>query len=496
MIRRLLKIFFALAPRVLAYREFRQRILKGKPISVKEIETEAKKFVDTLIDLGPTFIKLGQVLSVRPDVMPEAYIKELARLQDDVPPAPYDEVEKIIKEEIGEDLKIIDKKPISAASLGQVYLGEYKGKLVAVKVNRPRIREIVKEDIEVIKRLLPLLRLIFDESFVEIIKIFMEEFSKRIFEEMDYNKEAFYLNKIKEELSDYQTLRIPNVIKSTKRVLIMEYIRGFKVTSDEAKKIVDKKILAYRVFRLFMYLLLSKEYFHADPHPGNISVDEEGNLILYDFGMAGRIDEKTRSLLIRAYVAMVRMDSDSLVRVLDQLGAIQPFADRKVLSRGLKLFMQSMEGIEIDRLELEDFMKLADEVFFKFPLRMPSKLVLPFRMINVLDGTCREIDEDFDFVKSSITFLEEEGYTTKVVIEQTRELLDGLWNRFRNFLLSYSQQQEVQVYNRRKENSILQYTPQLVLVATIILYIFTKNITLTLIMIILALSLMLNNNRK
>ena len=155
-----------------------------------------------------------------------------------------------------------------------------------------------------------------------------------------------------------------------------------------------------------------------------------------------------------------------------------------------------MEGIEIDRLELEDFMKLADEVFFKFPLRMPPKLVLPFRMINVLNGTCREIDEDFDFVKSSITFLEEEGYTTKVFIEQTRELLDGLWNRFRNFLLSYSQQQEVQVYNRRKENSILQYTPQLVLVATIILYIFTKNITLTLIMIILALSLMLNNNRK
>ncbi|WP_338604210.1 AarF/ABC1/UbiB kinase family protein [Sulfolobus tengchongensis] len=496
MIRRLLKVFFALAPRIIAYREFRQRILKEKPINEQEMAEEAKKLVDTLIDLGPTFIKFGQILSVRPDLMPEIYIKELARLQDEVPPAPYDQVKDVIREDLGDDVKII--KEISSASLGQVYLGEYNGKLVAIKVNRPRIRDIVSEDLQVMKKLLPLLRFVFDESFLEIIKIFIDEFSKRIFEEMDYTKEAFYLNKIKEELADYPSLKIPSVIKATKRVLVMEYIKGYKVTSDEAKKVVDEKILAYRVFRLFMYMLLSKDYFHADPHPGNIAVDDEGNLVLYDFGMSGKIDEKTRSLLIRAYVAMVRMDADLLVRVLDELGAIQPFADRRVLAKGLKLFMQSMQGIEVSELELQDFMKLADQVFFKFPLRMPQKLVLPFRMINVLDGTCREIDNNFDFVKSSIAFLEEEGYTTKVAMEQAREIIDGIWNRFRSFLLSYSQPQEIIAIsnNTRRSASIIDYLPQIILVATIALYIITKDVVVTLLLILLALSLMFTSNNR
>ncbi|MEM4001328.1 MAG: AarF/UbiB family protein, partial [Saccharolobus sp.] len=180
MIKRLLKVFFKLTPRVLAYRAFRNRILKEMPIDEKEIAEEAKKFVDTLIELGPTFIKFGQILSVRPDIMPEAYIKELARLQDDVPPAPFNQVSKIIEEELGDSVKIL--KELSSASLGQVYLGEYKGKIVAIKVNRPRIKEIVNEDIQVVKKLLPLLRFVFDESFTEIIKVFLEEFSRRIFE--------------------------------------------------------------------------------------------------------------------------------------------------------------------------------------------------------------------------------------------------------------------------------------------------------------------------
>lgn len=194
---------------------------------------------------------------------------------------------------------------------------------------------------------------------------------------------------------------------------------------------------------------------------------------------------------------MIRMDADSLVRVLDELGAIQPFADRRVLAKGLKLFMQAMQGIEVSELELEDFMKLADQVFFKFPLRMPSKLVLPFRMINVLDGTCREIDKDFDFVKSSITFLEEEGYTTKVVIEQVREIVDGIWNRFRSFLLSYSQQQElINIQSGRKGSIITNYIPQMILVITIIFYAITKDIIITLLMVILALSIPLSGRKN
>ncbi|MEM4746815.1 MAG: AarF/UbiB family protein, partial [Metallosphaera sp.] len=164
-ISRAITILRKMTPRVLKYRDFRNRILKGEKVPREELEEEARKFVDTMIELGPTFIKFGQVLSVRADVLPQEYMKELQRLQDEVPPAKFDEVKEVIFREAGDVIQEVDPRPLAAASLGQVHVGLSKdGRKVAIKVNRPGVEEILREDISVIKTFLPLTRLILDSS--------------------------------------------------------------------------------------------------------------------------------------------------------------------------------------------------------------------------------------------------------------------------------------------------------------------------------------------
>ncbi|WP_287689250.1 AarF/UbiB family protein [Metallosphaera javensis (ex Sakai et al. 2022)] len=423
-ISRTFTILRKMTPRLLRYRDFRRRILKGETIPREELEEEARKFVDTMIELGPTFIKLGQVLSVRADVLPQEYMRELQRLQDEVPPAPFEQVKEMIFREAGDVIREVDPTPLAAASLGQVHRGISKdGKEIAIKVNRPGVEDILKADISVMRRFLPLTRLILDSSLVETLKLIFRQFSSRIFEELNYEREAFYTEKLREELEGFR-VRIPTTIKATKHVLVMEYIPGMKITSQEALNRFDRKGLAWRVFKVFVYPVLKGEYFHADPHPGNISVDEDGNIILYDFGMAGYIDRETRVKLIRMYVTISRGDPLMLVNVLDQLGAVQPYADRKVLAKGFDLMIREMKGVPVDQLELEEFNRLASEAFFKFPLRLPEKIALYFRMSSVLEGTCRMIDPEFDFLPNLVRLVEEEGLMRMALVDEVMDYVN------------------------------------------------------------------------
>ncbi|QKQ99060.1 AarF/ABC1/UbiB kinase family protein [Metallosphaera tengchongensis] len=446
-IKRGLVILRKMTPRLLKYRSIRKRILQNKEVPKEEIEEEARKFVDTMIELGPTFIKLGQVLSVHPDVLPQEYMRELQRLQDEVPPAPYDQVKEMIFKEAGDIIQDVDPEPVAAASLGQVHVGVLKdGTKVAIKVNRPRVEEVLKEDISLIRTFLPFTRLLLDAGLVEALSLIFRQFSTRIFEELNYEKEAFYTSKIKDELEGFR-VKIPRTIKASRHVLVMEYLPGFKITSKEALESFDRKNLAWRVFKVFVYPVLKGEYFHADPHPGNISIDQDGNIILYDFGMSGYIDRETRIKLIRMYVTISRGDPIMLVNVLDQLGAIQPYADRKLLAKGFELMIKGIKGIPVDQLELEEFNRLASEAFFKFPLRLPERIALYFRMSSVLEGTCRMIDPDFDFLPNLVRLVEEEGLLRLAFVDEVMDYVNFLSTGMKERMLK-SPQGEVR--NSRK----------------------------------------------
>ena len=481
-----IQVIFKLAPRVLKLREFRQREFEGKPVDEKEMEKEAKKLLDAFLSLGPAFIKLGQILSVHSDVLPEPYLKELSKLQDEVPPAPWEEVEKIIKEDLKEKYYEyeINPKAISSASIGQVYLAKEKktGRTVVFKVNRPNIKEIAERDVKVIKTLLPLTKYLFDESFYESLVAIVNDFSKRIFEEMDFTKEAFYMKKLKEELEEFPDVRVPEAYYFTKRVLIMEYLKGYKVTSEEAKKIVPPNYLAYKVFKVFMLLLLTKEYFHADPHPGNLAVDERGNLIIYDFGMVGRMDKETRNRLLRAYAALIRLDAIGLVKVLEELGAIQPEADRELLAKGIELFLKTFEGVSAETLEVETFLNAANEVFYRFPLKIPEKLAIYIRMTSVLGGTCTQIDPDFNFFVNLQQLIEEEGLQWSAMFDDIRNTIQSAVKKFRLSLL------EKPIVVQKKNNKITVIA-SLIVIFAIIYYLLSHDAVVSILIGMFALTI-------
>lgn len=478
MIGRTLKIVFKLAPRLWNYRRIRRKLLRDEKVNESLVRNEAKKFVKTLIDLGPTFVKLGQILSVRSDIFPQEYLEELGKLQDEVPPSPFNEILKIIREELGRDDILIEEKPIGSASLGQVHKGFFRGRDVAIKVNRPNVKEILETDIRILKRLIPLFKLILDKNLIENFKTVLEEFSIKVFEEIDYTKEAFYMKKIKEELEGYPII-IPNVLFYTKRVLIMEYIPGYKITSNEAKLIVNNKLLAQRVFRLYMTMLLKKNYFHADPHPGNLAVDNKGNLILYDYGMVDKIDDKTRRLLIRAYFAITSLNAEELVRTLDELGAIDPFANRRLLTKGIELFLREFAGYEVNYNEIMDFLNIANKVFYRFPLRLPSKLVYALRTLMVLEGTCRLIDPDFNLFESMRDYMKYESMNNEFLIIRIRTILDN----FINIIFKRDNERAEMIKN---ENNKYIYISYFLLIFSVIIYLISKDLILTLIIIIIS----------
>ncbi|AHC51872.1 glycosyl transferase family 1 [Sulfolobus acidocaldarius SUSAZ] len=489
---RTLSVIIKLLPRVIKIRNYRNAILNNEQVDEKEMEKEAEKLVDTLISLGPIFIKFGQLLSVHSDILPQPYLKALSRLQDDVDPPPWEEIKKILEEDLGNKLNEyeIDLTPISSASIGVVYIAKRKkdGKLVVIKVNRPNIKEMANQDVNVLKSLAPLTKYVFDESFYESFKVLVDNFGKKIYEEMDFTIEEFHMKKIKEEMSDYPWIRIPEPYLATKRVLIMEYVKGYKVTSEEAKRIMRAPDLSYMVFRTFMVMLLTKEYFHADPHPGNIALDEKGNLILYDFGIVGRMDRDTRLRLLRAYGALLGFDSIGLVKVLEELGAIQPEADREILAKGIGLFLEQFQGITPETLEVEQFLEAANEVFYRFPLKIPDKLAIYIRMTSILGGTCTRIDPEFNFFLNLQKLVEEEGLLFEAMINDMRSTISSAIQKFRLSLL----EKPILLNKKSTSEKISRYLSFSFIVIALLTYLYDRNSILPLLIAIIALVIIMN----
>ena len=280
--KRFFQVVWKLLPVALNYRRDRREIRRaeGRLVHPETYKKHAIKAVNLFINLGPAYIKLGQLLSVRPDVLPQPYIDEFSKLQDEVPPAPFEEVEPIIKQELGKPISEVfdsfEKDAVTGASLGQVYRAIYKGEQVVVKVNRPGIRQKIEIDTKVLRRLVPLVGRLVDKSLQFTAQSVIEQFSDTIKEEMDYREEAQSLFAIKKNLRSEKDVVIPEIYPeiSSEKLLVLEYIAGIKIIDvksiDEAG--IDRKKLARRVAKIFFMMLLSQDLFHADPHPGNMAV--------------------------------------------------------------------------------------------------------------------------------------------------------------------------------------------------------------------------------
>ncbi|MEM0155682.1 MAG: AarF/ABC1/UbiB kinase family protein [Thermoplasmataceae archaeon] len=381
--------------------------------------------VEAFIRLGPTFIKLGQVISARPDLLPKEYLASFERLQDDVPPAAFDSVRPIIERNIGKIEEVFDnfdREAISGASLGQVYRAVYKGREVAVKVNRPGVKESLRTDLIVIRRLLRVGRRFIDNFLYYSISNVIEDFSSRILDETNYLKEADNIRRIRENIHEREDVIIPSVIGevSAAEVLVMSYEDGIKITeiSKLKEKGIDLKKLAWNIDLLFMRMLLRDDIFHADPHPGNLSVKDDGTIVLYDFGMTGNLDKKTRFDLLSLYDGLVSEDPDSIIDALLSLNALSPAANRGIIRQTMSMIIAGMQGKNPNEMEIRELLEIANGVIFEFPFKLPRSLVLYMRMSSLLEGICMQLDPDFQFVRVMRQMLYNEGLLSELYSNQ------------------------------------------------------------------------------
>ena len=432
---RIIKVLFKLLPSILALRRDRRQWvrLEGKNIDTEKYRKNARRVLNTFISLGPVYIKLGQWLSSRADILPQPYMQELAKLQDDVPPAPFEQVKPTIESELGpidQKFDSIDQNAVYGASLGQVYRAKLKGQDVVIKVKRPGIDKAVEEDLKVLKKILPVALKFVDPNLQFSARAMLAQFIETIHEEMNYTLESSNLKNIKKNIEHFDNVIVPSVYDdySTKSVLTMEYVPGIKITNVEAldAKGIDRQKLVIDVHKLFFTMLLRFSIFHADPHPGNISVTDNGTLILYDYGMVGRLDDETRLRLIRLYLALVEKDPPRTVNAMDDLGMLMPDFNRSIIEKAIELTIRGMHGKKPSEMEVKALLELANKTMSRFPFILPKHLALYMRMTSIIEGIYKTHKVNFKFVKVLKSILEEENLIKDAYIEE----LKYSFNRF------------------------------------------------------------------
>jgi len=431
----IIKTILKLVPVIVYLRKDRREWVKkeGKNVNEKKFRKHAERALKTFVELGPSYIKLGQWLSSRADLLPQPYLDVLEKLQDDVLPAPFSDVRPILEIELGalDDIfEYFDTSAISGASLGQVYLAKYEEKDVVVKISRPHIEQTIGQNIYILKKLLPIATRFIDENLRFSAEGMLSQFIETVHEEMDYRIEARNLIEIKNNLKEDKSVIIPKVYldRTSRHVITLEYLPGIKVTDirtlDEYN--IDRAKLVYRIHRLFFKMLLRHSIFHADPHPGNISVASNGTIILYDFGMVGRLDDDTRRRLVRLYLGLVDKDPVRTTDVLIELGTLEPSVDRRLVEKGLELSIQSLHGKKVDRMEVKALQDLANKTLSRFPFRLPKSLALYMRMASILEGIYHYHEVKFQFVRVLVNLLEEEGLIKEAYLEEFKRYV----NRF------------------------------------------------------------------
>ena len=422
---RFVLVAYRFLPLLLAYLRDRNRFLffgRGREVNSEERRRRAQSLLQTLLTLGPTFIKLGQLLSTRPDVLPPEYVEELEELQDRVPPADWVAAREIVEEDLGPiDARFseFDTEAISGASLGQVYRAETADGEVAVKVRRPGVQELVQADLRVIRWSLPILMYFVDESRAFSLETLADEFDRTINQEMDYEREARMLEEIRANFADDDAIRIPSVdeSRSTERVLTMEYVPGTKITDLDGlnERQIDGSALAETLQRAYLQMIIEDGVFHADPHPGNLAVQDDGTLVFYDFGMSGYVDPFIQDRIVDFYIAVANQDIQAILDTLVEMGTLSPDADRQVMGDVLELAIADARGEDIEQYRVQQIVQQVEDTIYDFPFRLPANLALVLRVATVVEGVCVTLDEDFDFIDVATTYLREQGFLEDTV---------------------------------------------------------------------------------
>ncbi len=389
----------------------------------------AREFTKLLVDLGPAFIKAGQALSTRPDIVPPTVLEELAQLQDQLPgfesKLAMACIEQDLEDKVENIFLEIDKEPISAASLGQVHKATLQsGEKVAVKIQRPGLREQITLDLYIVRNIA-----IWFKNNIGIIRsdlvALIDELGKRIFEEMDYINEATNAEKFKKLHSGNKKIAVPKIYReaTSRRVLTMEWIDGIKLTNISAvKKLgIDPNEMVEIGVSCSLQQLIEHGFFHADPHPGNILAMEDGRLCYLDFGMMSNITQQSRIGLIRAVVHLVNKRFDKLSFDFVQLGFLSEEVDLTPIAPAFESVFTNALEIGVNKM---DFKAVTDDmsgIMYKFPFKLPPYYALIIRSLITLEGIALSVDPNFKILGAAYPY-----FARRLMEDENPELRNSL----------------------------------------------------------------------
>jgi predicted unusual protein kinase regulating ubiquinone biosynthesis (AarF/ABC1/UbiB family) len=371
-----------------------------------DAEDMARHLTDDLEKLGPTFIKLGQLLSTRPDLLPMAFIEALARLQDKVEPFPYADVEATVTAELGVRLSKLfrefEREPIAAASLGQVHRAWLRdGRPVAVKVQRPGIRERIQEDLEALDEIAQMLDRRTELGARYQFTGMLHEFRRSLIKELDYRQEARNLATLRANLSGFDRIVVPAAVEdyTTGRVLTIEYVRGQKITSIHpvVRTELDGAALAEQLFQAYLRQILIDGFVHADPHPGNVFLTEDDRVALLDLGMVTRVSPAMQEKLLQMLLAISEGNSDEAATIAISIGDVQrDWFDEPGFRRKVAELVAETQGASIEQIQVGRTILLVSRMSAESGVRVPSELTMLGKTLLNLDQVGRTLDPAFD----------------------------------------------------------------------------------------------------
>ncbi|RTL45276.1 MAG: AarF/ABC1/UbiB kinase family protein [Candidatus Melainabacteria bacterium] len=370
-----------------------------------EIKGKAEELTKDLEKLGPAFVKVGQMLSTRPDFLPAPYLEALARLQDNCEPFSFAEVEKIVTSELGVRIsrafKEFDDRPLAAASLGQIHHAVMRnGREVAVKVQRPGIRDQIIQDLEILSDVAEF----YDNNTSAGRKYeygkMLDEFRRTILEELDYKKEAHNLETMRDNLKEFERIYVPQAVSdySTSRVLTMDFVKGKKITLVTPLEQIelDGEPLAEEVFRCYLKQILVDGFFHADPHPGNVFLTPDKKIGLIDLGMVARISADLQSKLLQLLFAISEGHGDDAAELAFEIGEIKRDFDARACRKEINDLVQHAFDSNIMDMEIGKVVLAITKTTADHGLKMPSELTMLGKTLLNLDQVGRTLDPEFD----------------------------------------------------------------------------------------------------
>ena len=382
-------------------------VTMGASGSAKNHYLLASNLKEALVELGPTFVKLGQLLSTRPDILPPVYIEELEKLQDKVDPISWEELTRVLNQELGPTDKIFaefNPEPLAAASIGQVHRARlFTGEEVIVKVQRPGIETKVRNDFEILKGLAR----ISENRSVEASRLgilaMVEDYRRTLLRELDYEREARNTERVYKNFADDQRVIIPRVFKefSSPRVLVEEFIDGIKLSDIE---MIDRKGWSRRKIsalgtEAFLSQIMLHGFFQADPHPGNIMVIDEEHIAFIDFGEIGYLSDLRLTYVGELLVAVNKNDPYRAMSVMRDMGILDQLDDDEDFSESFADLIESLNASSIGNLDMKRMRNEIMELAYRYQLKMPAYLTSLMKALITVEGLGKKLDPDFNFTE-------------------------------------------------------------------------------------------------